>query len=224
MVSSGDTAQGSPAWESGRCSSPTPCSVRAAAGARVYFLFPSMVSGTLHAVLGHTNEGQECRSHAFQGWWISCSFCPLRVQAETWVASEAAHPPAGPRQPASPARKVLEGRRQEWCDRQQSRAEDHFQKWVSGSILAPLFSQQHFKPHCWVTEAGQLSWTTVSAQNGAKERVARAEGREMGSETESETREKLVSVKIASRSKPGLSSPVPSLQPEEKSPCLDCQL
>lgn len=41
---------------------------------------------------------------------ISCSFCPLRVQAETWVASEAAHPPAGPGQPASPARKVLEGK------------------------------------------------------------------------------------------------------------------
>lgn len=40
-VSSGDTAQGAhPAWESGRCSSLTPCSVRAATGARVYFLLP----------------------------------------------------------------------------------------------------------------------------------------------------------------------------------------
>ena len=46
-----------------------------------------------------------------------------------------------------------------------------------------------------IFEAGQLSWATVSAQNGAKERVARAEGREMGSETESETKKKLVSSK-----------------------------
>ena len=37
---------------------------------------------------------------------ISCSFCPLRAQAETLVTSEAAHPSAGPGQPASPPRKV----------------------------------------------------------------------------------------------------------------------
>lgn len=41
---------------------------------------------------------------------ISLSFYPLRAQTETWVASEAAHPPAGPGQPTSPPRKVLKGR------------------------------------------------------------------------------------------------------------------
>lgn len=44
---------------------------------------------------------------------ISCSFCPLRAQAETRVASEAAHPPAGPGQPASPPKKSA-GREGDW--------------------------------------------------------------------------------------------------------------
>ena len=44
---------------------------------------------------------------------ISCSFCPLRVQAETQVASEAAHLPAGPGQPGSPPKKSA-GREGDW--------------------------------------------------------------------------------------------------------------
>ena len=154
--------------------------------------FPSMVSGTSPAVLGHTNEGQECRSHAFQGWWNQLQFLPSKSSSwdtgGIWGSPSTSRTRAA-RQPSK--EKCWKGGRLEWCDRSQSRAEDHFQKWVSESVLPPLFSQQPFKYH----RAGRLSWATVSAQNGTKERVARAEGREMGSETEPETKKKLVSSK-----------------------------
>lgn len=45
---------------------------------------------------------------------ISCSFCPLRAQAETLVTSEAAHPSAGPGQPASPPSQKGAGREGDW--------------------------------------------------------------------------------------------------------------
>lgn len=80
----GHTAQGSHfAWESGHCplpASPLVGCVRVATGALVCFFscFPSMPSGTSCEIFGHTNEGEECWSRAFQGWWNQPQFLPSK--------------------------------------------------------------------------------------------------------------------------------------------------
>lgn len=115
---------------------------------------------------------------------ISCSFCPLRVQAETWVASEAAPSTSRTQAASQPCQKGAgrEGDRN-GVTGNKVRAEDHFKNEFQGPNLGSSLPANSTSEYLLSGRAkqGQLSWATVSAfQNGARKGWLRAEGRENG--------------------------------------------
>lgn len=172
--------------------------------------FPSMVSGTLHAVLGHTNEGQECRSHAFQGWWNQLQFLPSK--SSSWDMGGIWGSPSTSRTQAAsqPCQKGAgrEGDRNgvtgnKVGQRITSKNEFQGQSWLlsSASSTSSITAEWYLKQVSWV--GLQFLLRTEQRKGWLEQKAEKWEVRQS-----QRLRRNLFPVKIASRSKPGLSSPV----------------